>query len=561
MLRNRWLKLYLLIVAFASSTASATASAQPLDFSDPLHLAKIALGDEQGFVAVGILKGGIAQAAYTHRSGANAALITSADGSAASTPTKAVEEQLFEIGSITKVFTGLLLAQAVERGDLSLADSLAKLLKGTVNFQSTATAAITLRQLITHSSCLPRSPNAIRESLSSENPYANFTREDIWADLGQVKLESPAPCIAGYSNFGMAVVGEILSDHYKMPWIDLITTRITEPLGMKDTMQTLGPKTTRLAQGYNNLAKINGWDFKAMAGAGALRSTLSDMLIFSKAMMAGRNGPLGLAAERMLQPLGRFQSSQIGYSVFIRGPENRRTYMHDGLTGGYRAQWLISPSTQEAVITLAGNSHAPISRMHAQLLAGLYPSDIAASAQTQSNVNAYSGVFRIDKNSTLSFVAQDAKLYRRFTGGGYRAVKPAGPDNFVDEDFAAQYAFKRSNGEVTGVLYIQGGGDLTALKTQESPHVLAVAAPDQAKEYTGRYLMERGLRRSIDFDVKEEAGQLMIRSSNWQRQNHLTKTSHRCRLRNRFRNLPDMINRQLLHRNNLSQGTLNPNLA
>ncbi len=513
MFTKHLLSTVLLILCF-----SGQAGGQPLNFSDPAQIAKTALGDEQGSVAVGTLQGSSSQSAFLHRSGKNAVVATNADGSALSAPTKPAEEQLFEIGSITKVFTGLLLAQAVEKGNLALEDSLGKLLEGTVNFHSSATAAITLRQLITHSSCLPRAPTSIKESLFADNPYASLTRDEMWLDLAGIKLETPAPCAAAYSNFGMALVGEILSHHYKKPWIDLVKTQITEPLGMKDTVQLLGLKTTRFAQGYSNLAKINGWEFKAMAGAGALRSTVSDMLIFSKAMMAGRNGPLGAATERMLQPLGQFQSAQIGYAVFIRGPENKRIYMHDGLTGGYRAQWMISPSTQEAVIALVSNSHAPTSRMQALLLASLYPSTLQPSSYQPRKINDFAGVFRIDKNSTLTFVVQDAKLYRRFTGGGYRTLQPVGQDTFLDIDFGAQYIFQGTNDALSSVRYIQGGGEFIALKTTEPAPTLAKAEADKIKEYTGRYLLERSLRNNIDFDVKEDDGQLLVRSSNWLRQ-------------------------------------------
>ena len=284
----------------------AIAKAQPQNFSDPVKLANIVLGDEQGLVAVGVLQGGKSRLAFLQRTGKNAAVQTSPDGSPVTTSPKAVDEQLFEIGSVTKVFTGLLLAQAVEKGDLSLDDSLGKLLAGTVSFQSPAVAAITLRQLITHSSCLARSAPGLSESLNAANPYAKLTRNDLWRDLSSLQLESLPPCAAVYSNFGLALVGELLSHHYNKPWADLVSERITEPLGMKDTVQNLGSKASRFAQGHNNQAKVQGWEFKAMAGAGALRSTVSDMLIFSRAIMAGSTGPLGPASQRMLEPLGKF---------------------------------------------------------------------------------------------------------------------------------------------------------------------------------------------------------------------------------------------------------------
>lgn len=128
---------------------------------------------------MGVLKAGTAQFAFLTRNGKGAAVATSAGGSPVATLPRVVEQQLFEIGSISKVFTGLLLAQAVEEGELSLDDSLGKLLAGTVSFQPSATAAISLRQMITHSSCLLRIAPSLNESLGGANPYANFTRIDL----------------------------------------------------------------------------------------------------------------------------------------------------------------------------------------------------------------------------------------------------------------------------------------------------------------------------------------------------------------------------------------------
>ena len=133
--------------------AYPVARAQPQNFSDAATLANIAWADEQGSVAGGVLQEGASRFAFLNRTGKNAAVATFAHGCLIATPARAALEQLFEIGSVTKVFTGLILAQAVEKGDLSLGDSLGKLLAGTVSFQSSATAGISLRQLITHRSC------------------------------------------------------------------------------------------------------------------------------------------------------------------------------------------------------------------------------------------------------------------------------------------------------------------------------------------------------------------------------------------------------------------------
>lgn len=181
-------------------------NAQPQNFSDPVKLAEIALCDEQGHVAVGVLQGGKSRFAFLRRAGIGTAITTSADGLPNATPSTLAHEQLFEIGSVTKVFTGLFLAQAVEKGDLSLDDSLGKLLAGTVGFQSPAAGTITLRQLITHSSYLPRLPPGMAEFVSTADSYASLTRNKLWGDLANIKLESSPPCAAVYGSLGVTLV-------------------------------------------------------------------------------------------------------------------------------------------------------------------------------------------------------------------------------------------------------------------------------------------------------------------------------------------------------------------
>lgn len=355
--------LMLFCVGLTLLTAFTVALAQPVSFaSDPARMAKITLGEERGSVAVGVWQQG--RAAYAFQTGGP--LDSSASASAALESTQ--HQKLYEIGSVSKVFTGLLVAQAVEKGDLSLDDALGKLLDGKVGFQSPHVAAITLRQLITHSSCLPRAPKELAERLGGPSPYAAFHRRMMWQSLAVLSIPNASPCASTYSNFGLGLVGEILSEHYGKPWQALVRDNITAPLGMMDTVQDLGSKADRMAAGFNHAEPMAPWDFQAMAGAGALRSTVADMLVFSRAMMAGPDGPLGAAAVRMRTPLGVFGSGQIGYAMMIRGPVERRIYHHDGLTGGYRAQWMIAPDTQEAAVALTGNSHAAPGR----LLAALY---------------------------------------------------------------------------------------------------------------------------------------------------------------------------------------------
>jgi D-alanyl-D-alanine-carboxypeptidase/D-alanyl-D-alanine-endopeptidase len=392
--------------------------AQPLSLAaDPAVMGRVALGElKHGQAAVGIWRDGKAHEARVQAGDATPA---AAPGSGA--------PPVFEIGSISKVFTGLLLAQAVERGDLGLEDRLADVLTGKVAFSSPAVASITLRQLVTHSSCLPRLPPDFREAGPPESPYRRYDRPRMWAALASLQLTQAPPCEASYSNLGFGLLGEILSERYGKPWSDLVRERITAPLGMTDTLQHLGEQAPRLAPGYDGRQPTTPWDMQAFAGAGALRSTVPDLLRFSRAVLAGRNGPLGPAAERMLTPLGRIETGEIGYGVWIRGPKERPSYFHEGWTSGYRSVWMVLPETQEAFVLLTSNGQAQPWRVRNAIAGSYYP--VAASPFTlpADQLTPYAGLYRSSVGGTITVVAQDGVLYRRPVNVAFRPLTPAGP--------------------------------------------------------------------------------------------------------------------------------------
>jgi len=498
------------VLWLASLLALVDASAQPPSFAtDPAVLARMALRDERGSVSVGLWHAGQARFAFLQNSGQGVSSEPSPS------PVDATELPLYEIGSITKVFTGLLLAQSVERGDLALEDSLGTLLQGKAAL-SPEVAAITLRQLVTHSACLPWDPPDF-EGYASSDPFSKFSRRRLLAALSNQPMASAPPCAAAYSNFGLGVVGLVLSDRYGKPWQQLVRENITGPLGMQDTVQDLGDKADRMAPAFNHRVAAPLWDFDALAAAGALRSTPSDLLIFSRALMAGRSGPLGPAVERLLTPLGRYRESEIGYAVMMRGPPEKRTYFHFGVTAGFRTLWMIAPDTQEAVVVLASSAHAQPSRVFIGLAASRYPVKLEPIALDAALLATYAGVYQIDRSTTFTFVPQDGKLYRRIIGGGYRALQFAGNDTFIDVDAGAVYVFGRDNGVLARVGFTQGGGRMQATRTDKAAPTVAVVAPDREANYVGSYHLGRALRRNLDFDVTSEAGQLGVRSANWER--------------------------------------------
>lgn len=484
---------FLLAACLVAAPFTARAQISVVGLASPPELvAREALGGKPGVAVAATWRAG--KAAYAGFDGTTTLPASAVSGETAT---------LFEIGSISKVFTGLLLAQAVEAGELRLEDTLGSVLQGKVSFAHPETAAITLRQLVTHTSCLPRLPTDFRKDYVRDEPYATYGLARMWNALAAQKLAQAPPCDGSYSNFGMAVLGEVLAERYGKSWEALVRERITTPLGMRNTMQTLGPHAARMAQAFAGERRVPLWDMQAFAGAGALRSTPEDLLLFGRALLAGRNGPLGAAAERVLTPLARYDG-EIGYAIFVRGPAERRTYSHTGGTGGYRSALVLAADTGEVIAAVASNAESGAYKVAADALANRYPMPMTPYALPPERLADYTGVFRESRLSAFTFLPQDGKLYLRASGLVFQPLVPSGPDSF-HLGTMGRAVFEREGGKVTGMTWTALGATRRAVLTSEPVPAAAKLPPSELQAYVGRYRSTR-----FDFVVTSADGQLTI---------------------------------------------------
>lgn len=211
-------------------------------------------------------------------------------------------DTLFEIGSITKVFTSLLLADAVERGEVSLTDPVGKFLPAKVKVPERGGRAITLQDLATHTSGLPRLPTNMA-SKDAANPYADYSFEDLYTFLSTYQLTRDIGSQYEYSNLGGGLLGHVLTlQAHATDYEALVRARVTAPLGMPSTAITLSPDMkSRLAAGHSaQLQPVANWDLPTLAGAGALRSSTNDLLTFLGANLGFVKTPLTPAMATML---------------------------------------------------------------------------------------------------------------------------------------------------------------------------------------------------------------------------------------------------------------------
>lgn len=461
------LAVWLLVPLLLAGNAVAQLQQQPLTLaSDPGVLARAALGAERGTLVVGTLRNG--QAAY------GAAYNPEPPSAPRAIAASSAEQPMFEIGSVTKVFTGLLLAQAVQRGDLKLEDTVGRLLAGKVDGLAPAVASVTLRQLVTHTGCMPVMADGVTGGAPLAEQFRTYDKPMFWAALARIRLTAAAPpCEGAYSNFGMALLGQLLAEHYDTSWGELVRARITEPLGMNDTVIPLGDKASRMAPAFAGDRRQPLFDMLAYAPASALRSTAADMMTFSRAILAGAGGPLGPAAARMLTPLARYEGAEIGYAVMVRGPEGgRRTYYHAGVTEGYRTLWLLAPDTGEALIVLSSNARAPVQGVMLAIGKSRYPVPTTEVPLDAKRLDEYRGEYRVTKTQSLSFTVRNGRLLVRETGRGYNALTPTGNDRFAVTAIGAQLVFRRdASNAVVAVSLMQGGSQLDGRRVGEAAAV------------------------------------------------------------------------------------------
>ncbi|MGY0460285.1 serine hydrolase domain-containing protein [Kitasatospora sp. cg17-2] len=279
-------------------------------------------------------------------------------------------DTLFEIGSVTKVFTSLALARLTLAGTVTLDDPLAEVLADALPAGATVpakgTEPLALRHLATHTSGLPRLPaGMLLSSLLSPNkpdPYAHCTAETLLAGLGRTRLRATPGRSFRYSNLGAGLLGLALAHRAGVGYGELVRREVCEPLGLADTVLEPSPEqTARLAPGHTPGGRpVPAWHLADLAGAGGLRSTAADLAVLLRAQLAVDTAetPLGPAialtreVRHRVNPVAWMHLGWLGHRLHARQGGHLQIW-HNGGTGGYRSFVAFDPERQVGVIVLA----------------------------------------------------------------------------------------------------------------------------------------------------------------------------------------------------------------
>jgi serine-type D-Ala-D-Ala carboxypeptidase/endopeptidase len=378
---------------------------------------------------------------------------------------------MYEIGSISKTFTGILLADAVQRGRMKLDDRVSKYLPESLRSKGVGASTITLLDLATHHSGLPSLPDNFAPG-DPTNPYIDYTSERLLEYLPSYSPPAGSKPSYEYSNLGAGLLGWLMARQAGTDYPGLLR-RVTSPLGMINTATTFPPQLSeRVAAGHDADGNVvPNWDFAALAGAGAIRSNIEDMLLYLNANLGATKTSLRTAIDAAQKPQRQLPegggSIGLGWHILPNG----KVIWHNGGTGGYHSLMAFNREKRQGVVVLANTSSELIDRLGFDLLAllgGANPDPIEVPKVVRldtTTLERYVGVYRFAPTIVMTITRERDKLFAMLTGQSPLRIYPSSETAFFLRAVDARITFERGeNGEIASLTLDQGGARITAPK-------------------------------------------------------------------------------------------------
>ena len=371
---------------------------------------------------------------------------------------------VFEIASLTKVFTALVLADMAARRQVTLDAPVSTCLPANVTVPEHGGRQITFLDLATHSSGLPLRPSNLA-SQTALNKYAGYTVEQLYQGLAAYKLPRDPGTEFEYSNWGFGLLGNALAHCAGKSYQALLDERVTGPLGMRDTMFVPSSALrSRLAAAYDGkLQSVPNESTGALDAAGGLYSTVDDLLRFVELFLGRGPQPLAAAAATMLEPRrpGDDPDTRMGLGWRVTTARGAQTLWSSGRADGYRAFMGLDPRGRVAVVALtnaATNVGVDDIGWHV-----LDPSVAITRAHPRITVPAavldrYVGRYQFEDGVFMTVVREEDHLVVQMTRQGPSPIFPSAPREFFPEDIEAQFVFAESGTAPTQSLVLNQDG-------------------------------------------------------------------------------------------------------
>jgi len=398
---------------------------------------------------------------------------SAAGGMRAGSETAPDADTRFEWGSITKTFTALLLADMVVRGELALRDAVQDALPSGTQLLDSTGEPIRWFDLATQRSGLPRLPSN-QTDVQTADPYANYGEQALLSFLADWRPSVQRGSRFEYSNLGFGLLGHALGRRHGGGFEAALTQRVLQPLGLGGVqLQTPGRVVPNTAQGHDAQRKpVPAWHFQALAGAGALVGSATELARYAMAALGHIDTALAPAFKLALtrQADGAGPNHPIGLAWMLGTLNGRPLANHDGGTYGFSSSLFLDLERRRASLVLA-NASAGVTDLALHLLDSSVPlRNIAAerqarqAAQEQNAVPqaaealaSLAGVYALNSQFKLNVRARDGKLFAQATGQGEFELFASQARRFFARVTPLELVFDGDSGSPAALTLLQAG--------------------------------------------------------------------------------------------------------
>jgi len=380
-------------------------------------------------------------------------------------------DALFEIGSISKTFTALLLADAVVQGKLKLEDPVEQVLPQSIKLRDSKDQPLRWLDLATQRSGLPRLP-ANMAPRTPANPYIDYDDEALLSFLKDWQPTRERQAAYEYSNLGFGLLGRALAWQAGKPYAALLDERVLRPLALDEVM-LVPTGSRRLVDGHDAKGKVvPHWSFtEATAGAGALLATPRGLARYAQAAIGAFEHPLKEAFALCLQRRadGAAPKNPIGLAWNLAPLDQRWIYGHDGGTFGFSSTLWLDPDCARASLALCA-AFVPVTDFGLHLIDSRIPlQDFSSLKQKAAVVDAerlaaLAGSYALNPQFKITISARGARLFAQATGQGEFELFARSPREFFARVTPLTIKFDGDAGPAPALTVLQGGNNLKLVK-------------------------------------------------------------------------------------------------
>ncbi|MEM8683157.1 MAG: serine hydrolase [Pseudomonadota bacterium] len=405
------------------------------------------------------------------------------------------ENTQYQIGSITKVFTNMLLAEMVADGKLGYDTALGDLMGDDFTFANADLGKVTMEQLATHTSGLARMPSNFAPT-DPQDPYKDYTAEQLNAEIAQARNKQVLVAEYGYSNLGMGLLGYRLGQLEGSSYTEEVIAQVVAPLGLEETGFE---RSDNLADGYRSGSVVPAWLLpEPIAAAGALWGSTSDFVRLAQVMLGQAESPLKHDIEAVRDSIAQagpdFDVTRVWHMTWA---DDQPIYWHNGGTGGYLTFFGFRPDTNQAVAILVAGGDGPTEKgltMLGSTKQGRPAPEIDESVMGQYEIAPGVGIGVFERSGYLVGQVSGQAAARLYDGGN---------DWYSLNIADASLHFLREDGVVSGVELVQAGVVNPGARVADEATSSERAEVDIAKDTLSDYVGDFAMNVAVKFNIRE----------------------------------------------------------